>query len=166
MSHHGDVLHVGIKWSTTLTHIRMHHINSSHTCSMLASNTHASYHLPSLLLIASAVNSCKPTLPPLPIFCPLILTQPPTSFTGCYLVLFSLALHLLLDVRCRNKITGHRGAYVAYHALAKRGAETLSVSCLSDKHKKRELSLGQRPSKGVPRQGTGKRPRQGNGKHA
>ena len=37
--------------STTPTHLRMHHINSIHTCSMLASNTHASHQQPSLLLI-------------------------------------------------------------------------------------------------------------------
>ena len=37
--------------STMRTHIRMHHINSIHTCSMLASNTHASHQQPSLLRI-------------------------------------------------------------------------------------------------------------------
>ena len=37
--------------STARMHIPIHHINNIHTCSMLASNTHASHQQPSLLLI-------------------------------------------------------------------------------------------------------------------
>ena len=75
--------------------IRMHHINSLHFCAF-----------------ASAFNNCKPTLPPLPLSsCPLILTQPPTSFTTCCLFFFLGFAFSSLDVHCRNKITGHRGAW-------------------------------------------------------
>ena len=53
--------------STTRTHIRMHHINSIHTCSMLASNTHASHQQPSLLLICfcyQRLQTNPPSTPP------------------------------------------------------------------------------------------------------
>ena len=105
--------------------IRMHHINSFHSCSF-----------------ASAINNCKPTLPPLPLFCPLILTQPPTSFTGYYWF-FVLLLCILFTWRSlHNKITGHRGAL---HFRLEEAQKLSSHACPISIRK--ELSKGQRPSK-------------------
>ena len=75
--------------------IRMHHINSLHFCSF-----------------ASAFNNCKPTLPPLPFL--LVLSFPhnhplPSLLAVCsFFLVFAFSS---LDVHCRNKITGHRGAW-------------------------------------------------------
>ena len=107
---------------------------------------------------ASAFNNCKPTLPPLPLSsCPLILTQPPTSFTTCCLFFFVGFAFPSLDVHCRNKITGHRGAW---HFRLEKAQKLSSHACPISIRK--ELSKGRRLSKWrSPRQGAGKRPRQG-----
>ena len=75
--------------------IRMHHINS--------------VGLHSWFCYQQLQFACKPTLPPLPLsFCPLILTQPPTSFTGCCWFFF---LFLWRSSLQKKMITGHRGAW-------------------------------------------------------
>ena len=66
-SHHGDVLHVGINY-TTRTHIRMLHINSIHLCAMLSSNMHASHQQPSLLLICFCYQQLQTNPPSTPPF--------------------------------------------------------------------------------------------------
>ena len=120
--------------STTHTHIRMHHVDGIHACSMLASNTHASHQQPSLLLICFCYQQLQ-TNPPStsPSFCPLILTQPPTSFTGCCWLLFPW-LCILFLWRSLEKQNNRAQGCMAFQAW--KGAEALS-SCLSNKHKKR-----------------------------
>ena len=150
--------------------IRMHHINSLHFCAF-----------------ASAFNNCKPTLPPLPrSSCPLILTQPPTSFTTCCLFFFP-RLCILFTWRSLQKQNNRAQGCVAFQAW--KGAEAL-LSCLSDKHKKRAQlgtasqqmafpgrELASVPGRdwqtcpgralaNVPRQGTGKASQAGTAKRA
>ena len=72
---------------------RMHHIHSPHSCSF-----------------ASAINNCKPTLPPLPLFLSSH-SHTTTHFLHCQVTISSFFLGFAfssLDVHCRNKITGHR----------------------------------------------------------
>ena len=167
-------LHVRIYACTTSTafalapcshQIRMHHTNSLHSWSF-----------------ASAINNANQP-PPLPLFCPLILTQSPFSLTGCYLVLFPW-LCILFTWRSLQKQNDRAQGCTAYQAW--RGAEAL-FSCLSDKQKKRaQLGTASRrkafpggevaslpwpgrdwqtcPGRALandPRQGTGKASRQG-----
>ena len=120
--------------SITPTHVRMHHTNSIHTCSMLASNTHASHLQPSLLLICFCYQQLQTNPPSTPPFFVLSFSHnhplPSLVAVGSLFLGFAISS---FDVHCRNKITGHRGAW---HFRLEKGAEAL-FSCLSDKHKKR-----------------------------
>ena len=121
--------------------IRMHHINSLHFCAF-----------------ASAFNNCKPILPPLPISsCPLILTQPPTSYTTCCLSLHSLHLTFIAE----TKITWHGGAW---HFRLEKAQKLSSHACPISIRK--ELSLGRCPSKWRSQAGNWQASQAGTGKHA
>ena len=125
--------------------IRMHHINSLHFCAF-----------------ASAFNNCIPTLPPLPLYsCPLILTQPPTSFTTCCLFFFFGFAFSSLDVHCRNKITGHGGTW---HFRLEKAQMLSSHACPISIRK--ELSWGRRSSKWRSQAGNFQASQAGTGKHA
>ena len=102
LRHHA--LHVGINYACTTStaftlapcwhQIRMHHIHSLPFCSY-----------------ACAFKICwanQPSLHP-PFFCPLTLTQPPTSFIivySCWLFFILGFVFSSLDVHCRNKMIG------------------------------------------------------------
>ena len=173
--------------STMRTHIRMHHINSIHTCSILASNTHASHQQPSLLCICFCLSTTanQPSLHS-PFLLVLSFSQPPTSFTTCCLFFFP-RLCILFTWRSLQKHNNRAQGCVAFQAW--KGAEAL-LSCLSDKHKKRAQlgtasqqmafpgrELASVPGRdwqrcpgralaNVPRQGTGKASQAGTAKRA
>ena len=149
--------------STTRTHIRMHHINSIHTCSMLASNTHASYQQPSLLLICFCFQQLQTNPPSTPLFL-LVLSFSHNHPLPSLLAVCSFFLGFAfssLDVHCRNKITGHRGAW---HFRLEKAQKLSSHACSISIRK--ELSLGRRPSKWRSQAGNWQASQAGTGKHA
>ena len=150
--HESPVLHVGINYAYAYTHApHQQHSHLLHVGIKYACITSTAFTFAHLLLL---FNNCKPALPPLPLSsCPLILTQPPTSFTTCCLFFFLGFAFSSLDVHCRNKITGHRGAW--HFRLEK--AQKLSSHACPISIRKSSARDGV-PANGVPMQGTGKRP--------
>ena len=103
--------------------IRMHHINSLQSCSF-----------------TSAINNCKPTLPPLPFFVlPFSHNHPLPSLVtiGSFFLGFAFPS---LNIHYRNKLTGHRGAW---HFRLEEAQKLSSHACPISIRK--ELSKGQRP---------------------
>ena len=144
--------------STTRTYILMHHINNIHTCSMLASNTHASHQQPSLFFICFCYQQLQtnpPSSSPPPFFWPLILTQPPTSVT---IGSFCHWLCILFTWRSLQKQNNRAQGCVAIQAW--RGAEACPLSI------RKELSKGQRRSKWRSQAGNRQASQPGTGKHA
>ena len=97
--------------STSRTHIRMHRINSTHTCSMLGSNTHASQQQPSLLLICFCYQQLQTNPPSNP---PFLSSHSHTTTHFLHWLLFGsfyLALHplyLTFIVETKKQGTGVR----------------------------------------------------------
>ena len=98
--------------STIRTHIRMHHTNGVDTCSILASNTHASHQRPSLLLIGLCYQQLQANTPStLPLLVPPFSHNHPLPSQVSIWLFFLGFASFLLDVHCRNKIPGHGGAW-------------------------------------------------------
>ena len=173
--------------STMRTHIRMHHINSIHTCSMLASNTHASHQQPSLLRICFCFQQLQTNPPSTPLFFLSSHSHTATHFLHYLLFVLFPWLCILFTWRSLQKQNNRAQGCVAFQAW--KGAEAL-LSCLSDKHKKRAQlgtvsqqmafpgrELASVPGRDwqecpgralaiVPRQGTGKASQAGTAKRA
>ena len=119
--------------STTRMHtcIRIHHINSIHTCSMLASNTHASHQQPSLLLICFCYQQLQtnpPSTPPFFLSSHYHTTMHPLPslvavFCSFFLGAFAFSS---LDVRWRNIKAGHGGAW---HFRLEKAQKLFSHAC-------------------------------------
>ena len=155
-------------------HIRMHHINSIHTCSMLASNTHASHQQPSLLRICFCFQQLQTNPPSTPPF--FLSSHSHTNHPLPSLLAVCSFFHGFAFYSLQKQNNRARGC-VAFQAW--KGTEAL-LSCLSDKHKKRaqlgtasqqmafpgrELaSVPGRALANVPRQGTGKASQAGTAK--
>ena len=157
------MLHVGIKYACITTTA----FTFAHLLLLSTTANQPSLHSPFLLVFSFSHNH---PLPSLVAVCSFFLGF---AFSS-------------LDVHCRNKITGHRGAW---HFRLEKNAEAL-ISCLSDKHKKRAQlgtasqqmafpgrELASIPGRdwqtcpgralaNVPRQGTGKASQAGTAKRA
>ena len=164
--------------STTHTHIRMHHTNSIHTCSMLASSTHASHQQPSLLLICFCYQQLQTNPPSTYPFFLSSHSHTTTHFLHwLLLVLFPWPCILFLW-RSLQKQNNRAQGCVAFQAW--KGTEAL-FSCLSDNKKRAQLGTASQqiafPGRdwqtcpggalaNVPRQRTGKASQAGTAKRA
>ena len=119
--------------STTSTHIRMYHINSITTCSMLAWNTHASHQQRSLLLICFCFQQLQTNPPSTPPFFFSSHSHTTTHFLHLLLFVLFPLLCILFTWRSLHKQKNRVQGCMACHAC--KDAEAL-LSCLSDKHKK------------------------------